>query len=163
MSGEVTRMTWSPATCRSTWQPTPQYGQTERTVLSGWRIFAGANRSRGITSKIAPVGHTRTHSPHHVQPALSGSPSAPTMRSEEHTSELQSPDHLVCRLLLEKKNKALIGLCSLLLVAGFFLLGVADPPRGQGDLPSPPHMLAIVQCSILPIGPVTASLLELSC
>src|SRR5258708_10164153 len=26
------------------------------------------------------------------------------MRSEEHTSELQSPDHLVCRLLLEKKK-----------------------------------------------------------
>src|SRR5258708_9561713 len=26
------------------------------------------------------------------------------MRSEEHTSELQSPDHLVCRLLLEKKT-----------------------------------------------------------
>src|SRR5690348_18023113 len=29
-----------------------------------------------------------------------------TARSEEHTSELQSPVHLVCRLLLEKKNKA---------------------------------------------------------
>src|SRR5258708_533752 len=29
---------------------------------------------------------------------------APDGRSEEHTSELQSPDHLVCRLLLEKKN-----------------------------------------------------------
>src|SRR5258708_24390591 len=29
-------------------------------------------------------------------------------RSEEHTSELQSPDHLVCRLLLEKKKKAWI-------------------------------------------------------
>src|SRR5207244_8045547 len=27
-----------------------------------------------------------------------------TCRSEEHTSELQSPDHLVCRLLLEKKK-----------------------------------------------------------
>src|SRR5258708_9705979 len=27
-------------------------------------------------------------------------------RSEEHTSELQSPDHLVCRLLLEKKKIA---------------------------------------------------------
>src|SRR3990170_8549941 len=26
-------------------------------------------------------------------------------RSEEHTSELQSPDHLVCRLLLEKKHR----------------------------------------------------------
>src|SRR5215216_1221274 len=29
----------------------------------------------------------------------------PALRSEEHTSELQSPDHLVCRLLLEKKKK----------------------------------------------------------
>src|SRR5258708_25755462 len=28
-----------------------------------------------------------------------------SIRSEEHTSELQSPDHLVCRLLLEKKKK----------------------------------------------------------
>src|SRR5438552_14705479 len=28
-------------------------------------------------------------------------------RSEEHTSELQSPDHLVCRLLLEKKKSCL--------------------------------------------------------
>src|SRR5258708_31174061 len=29
-------------------------------------------------------------------------------RSEEHTSELQSPDHLVCRLLLEKKKNTLM-------------------------------------------------------
>src|SRR5438552_12789041 len=29
-------------------------------------------------------------------------------RSEEHTSELQSPDHLVCRLLLEKKKSVTI-------------------------------------------------------
>src|SRR5437879_9223863 len=29
-------------------------------------------------------------------------------RSEEHTSELQSPMYLVCRLLLEKKNKSLV-------------------------------------------------------
>src|SRR2546426_6709948 len=29
---------------------------------------------------------------------------APCLRSEEHTSELQSPCNLVCRLLLEKKN-----------------------------------------------------------
>src|SRR5947208_8661606 len=33
--------------------------------------------------------------------ACRGSPA----RSEEHTSELQSPDHLVCRLLLEKKKR----------------------------------------------------------
>src|SRR5207244_13452106 len=31
-----------------------------------------------------------------------------TGRSEEHTSELQSPDHLVCRLLLEKKKPYLV-------------------------------------------------------
>src|SRR5258708_24377977 len=30
----------------------------------------------------------------------------PSTRSEEHTSELQSPDHLVCRLLLEKTNSS---------------------------------------------------------
>src|SRR5437764_9737847 len=32
-------------------------------------------------------------------------PELPRRRSEEHTSELQSPMYLVCRLLLEKKNK----------------------------------------------------------
>src|SRR5258708_20647603 len=32
-------------------------------------------------------------------------PASSRSRSEEHTSELQSPDHLVCRLLLEKKKK----------------------------------------------------------
>src|SRR5258708_9359225 len=31
-----------------------------------------------------------------------------TIRSEEHTSELQSPDHLVCRLLLEKKKTTML-------------------------------------------------------
>src|SRR5207244_5463081 len=35
---------------------------------------------------------------------LSGCGNACARRSEEHTSELQSPDHLVCRLLLEKKK-----------------------------------------------------------
>src|SRR5258708_30063196 len=35
-------------------------------------------------------------------PRSAGPPVA--IRSEEHTSELQSPDHLVCRLLLEKKK-----------------------------------------------------------
>src|SRR3712207_7880880 len=37
-----------------------------------------------------------------VQP---GSPAARAGRSEEHTSELQSRQYLVCRLLLEKKNQ----------------------------------------------------------
>src|SRR6266436_9647510 len=38
-------------------------------------------------------------------PACSWSPPTATRRSEEHTSELQSRLHLVCRLLLEKKKK----------------------------------------------------------
>src|SRR5258708_15324776 len=38
-----------------------------------------------------------------VSTAPFGTPVVP--RSEEHTSELQSPDHLVCRLLLEKKKQ----------------------------------------------------------
>src|SRR5258705_9586728 len=37
------------------------------------------------------------------------------IRSEEHTSELQSLRHLVCRLLLEKKKKETSGLHSLLI------------------------------------------------
>src|SRR5258708_25076399 len=38
--------------------------------------------------------------------AISFVPLAKGNRSEEHTSELQSPDHLVCRLLLEKKKSS---------------------------------------------------------
>src|SRR5258708_28149607 len=39
----------------------------------------------------------------HAKLPVGSRPSTP-LRSEEHTSELQSPDHLVCRLLLEKKK-----------------------------------------------------------
>src|SRR5258708_31602944 len=45
---------------------------------------------RMVADLVAGVQRARDHQPN---------------RSEEHTSELQSPDHLVCRLLLEKKNK----------------------------------------------------------
>src|SRR5438552_19177521 len=39
------------------------------------------------------------------EPRVTGGTGPPRQqRSEEHTSELQSPDHLVCRLLLEKKK-----------------------------------------------------------
>src|SRR5438876_6850717 len=42
----------------------------------------------------------------HASPARAAlKASSAEMRSEEHTSELQSPVHLVCRLLLEKKKK----------------------------------------------------------
>src|SRR5256885_4027615 len=42
----------------------------------------------------------------------SSSPSWLSARSEEHTSELQSPCNLVCRLLLEKKKKTELNLKS---------------------------------------------------
>src|SRR5258708_28530694 len=41
----------------------------------------------------------------HVSRPVNGRLTWEAGRSEEHTSELQSPDHLVCRLLLEKKKK----------------------------------------------------------
>src|SRR5258708_14152938 len=53
-----------------------------------------------IPAETAPVGQRETE----WIMLTSGTTGAPK-RSEEHTSELQSPDHLVCRLLLEKKKK----------------------------------------------------------
>src|SRR2546422_5453978 len=55
-------------------------------------------------------GHGNRPDHRHACPARAGAahaaPDAPDPRSEEHTSELQSRLHLVCRLLLEKKKKA---------------------------------------------------------
>src|SRR5436305_5066255 len=60
---------------------------------------------------------TLFRSPRHDEPDQHGEGhrrraqgAAPVARSEEHTSELQSRPHLVCRLLLEKKNE-IISLC----------------------------------------------------
>src|SRR5258708_39540413 len=55
--------------------------------------------SRCVTPFTAPCVPTGMNA------GVSTLPWAVVMRSEEHTSELQSPDHLVCRLLLEKKKK----------------------------------------------------------
>src|SRR5256886_13632842 len=41
------------------------------------------------------------------RPVEAPAPAASTLRSEEHTSELQSQSNLVCRLLLEKKKKTI--------------------------------------------------------
>src|SRR3712207_8703435 len=53
----------------------------------------------GESALIAPLPCTSTRSP-----IVSANPASST-RSEEHTSELQSRQYLVCRLLLEKKKK----------------------------------------------------------
>src|SRR5438552_16281273 len=64
----------------------------------------------GARPRGAPCGRTRSRNARR-RPSTSSSTTEPSSwsrargrRSEEHTSELQSPDHLVCRLLLEKKK-----------------------------------------------------------
>src|SRR5207253_4567422 len=47
---------------------------------------------------------SRRHRPRNRRPSGPCRGSVEGLRSEEHTSELQSRGHLVCRLLLEKKN-----------------------------------------------------------
>src|SRR3712207_7158054 len=60
-------------------------------VLMGPTLFGTA-----VSHRLFPGG---------VQPALGGLANVGlVLRSEEHTSELQSRQYLVCRLLLEKKN-----------------------------------------------------------
>src|SRR5258708_21524946 len=67
-------------------------------------------RSRGIGGKLRERKRN-DRLPQHVELAVARGAGAADIdvhlvgRSEEHTSELQSPDHLVCRLLLEKKKK----------------------------------------------------------
>src|SRR5438552_10320051 len=60
----------------------------------------GAAREPGI------LLHAPGHADLHVRADV---PVGHARRSEEHTSELQSPDHLVCRLLLEKKKRNCTG------------------------------------------------------
>src|SRR5438552_10545989 len=80
-----------------------------------FEVASGRRQSEGETDRMKRVCGSPTASSNCCEPATCGgdldlprhlghaSPSRP-LRSEEHTSELQSPDHLVCRLLLEKKN-----------------------------------------------------------
>src|SRR5262245_66388258 len=59
---------------------------------------------RPLKPRISSASRSRSRSRPPSSLICSGS-SSTTTRSEEHTSELQSLRHLVCRLLLEKKNK----------------------------------------------------------
>src|SRR2546429_7070948 len=75
-----------------------QKGVTWSLAASGCAAAAcGALSNQTVTS----VTYT---APNPVTAGLSVSVVATSVRSEEHTSELQSRLHLVCRLLLEKKN-----------------------------------------------------------
>src|SRR5258708_25179338 len=54
-------------------------------------------RAKNVLLHLTKISHSYPHCWRHKTPLI--------FRSEEHTSELQSPDHLVCRLLLAKKKK----------------------------------------------------------
>src|SRR5947209_15528153 len=63
-----------------------------------------------VTMRISKMPRRRSLSELRIL-GQGGEPDAknPKLRSEEHTSELQSRQYLVCRLLLEKKNKNVDG------------------------------------------------------
>src|SRR5688500_19250734 len=66
-------------------------------------LFRSSSRNRGLSSGARS---TTGNGSDHVFPPSSDRYTATPPRSEEHTSELQSPCNLVCRLLLEKKKKS---------------------------------------------------------
>src|SRR5258708_21903994 len=68
-----------------------------RSPVPGW-----VRRVRPRSGRTSPPGRC-VRGPS-AEPAAQRAGLVATGRSEEHTSELQSPDHLVCRLLLEKKK-----------------------------------------------------------
>src|SRR2546426_5125517 len=71
-------------------------------------LFRSPQRGRWVATEVGGVTFRqfRSQSGYHVQSkSLERSGLGSKLRSEEHTSELQSPCNLVCRLLLEKKNK----------------------------------------------------------
>src|SRR5690606_40037870 len=67
-----------------------------------WALLLGAVSTGEEAAGGAPDGAHRRVFPR--QPASGQPPALNAQRSEEHTSELQSRENLVCRLLLEKKK-----------------------------------------------------------
>src|SRR5258705_4754394 len=80
-------------------------------TLPAWRFEGGALMREYQTDGwpttlmlVNAIGFFAEAADHHPDLAVSWGKVGVKLRSEEHTSELQSLRHLVCRLLLEKKN-----------------------------------------------------------
>src|SRR5690625_4399799 len=72
-----------------------------------WQALLGDDESvLGFRTEAELLTFIESDKPHDLKdhPEWEGFNQGPANRSEEHTSELQSRGHLVCRLLLEKKN-----------------------------------------------------------
>src|SRR5687768_18219728 len=79
-----------------------------RSYLVNFRLARQAVEERGRDAELDAAAAADAH--HHLEEQVSrerrvGDDDLVGARSEEHTSELQSRLHLVCRLLLEKKKK----------------------------------------------------------
>src|SRR2546422_8099542 len=89
------------------------YGLTYRAIQAGLKAEWLLNYRGGsflipdldALRRDAALNGIRTEPVDSAMTAVRGEIEANNMRSEEHTSELQSRLHLVCRLLLEKKKK----------------------------------------------------------
>src|SRR5256885_10643429 len=76
------------------------------TLFRSMQRSPAADKPLGVFPLVADVDSSlAVHPPDSEQPDRSARMLCPHSRSEEHTSELQSPCNLVCRLLLEKKKK----------------------------------------------------------
>src|SRR5260370_5704832 len=75
------------------------------TLFRSWLDFVGASKIRSSIETSCAISSIR---PVRMSPSFRKIPAEPpsraSVRSEEHTSELQSHLNLVCRLLLEKKK-----------------------------------------------------------
>src|SRR2546426_4672068 len=77
--------------------------QAPRTIAGSKRkTYLPVNIARTSGNEVATMPHRNRLTPCVCRPLTKPGPAE---RSEEHTSELQSPCNLVCRLLLEKKKK----------------------------------------------------------
>src|SRR3712207_7254468 len=77
---------------------------------SNWRLARDSRCAivgSGTRNAAAISAVLRPQAAYRVSVTRAGSASAGWQRSEEHTSELQSRQYLVCRLLLEKKKSVL--------------------------------------------------------
>src|SRR5256885_3307325 len=88
---------------RSTLFPYTTLFRSKRPSCAGPRPAQGGglDRRAGFESAVCAGQGSKSRAEGHGSPPALGEPT----RSEEHTSELQSPCNLVCRLLLEKKKK----------------------------------------------------------
>src|SRR3712207_7883839 len=64
---------------------------------------------KSLAPRAAPKAHSPSAATWVSRSSATGRPVPSATRSEEHTSELQSRQYLVCRLLLEKKNECYAG------------------------------------------------------